>query len=146
MTRRVMTAGGRSRRDHQDLCVSASLSMLGMGQGPGVASESREDGAVLGSPRKGPYSRKLIFSGTSLVIELGVRLPVQGTWIPSLLQEDPTCQRAAEPMHRNYRSLDTLEPLLCNKRSRLTADREQPLLSATRESPWAATTTQHSQK
>ena len=111
-----------------------------------MASESREDGAVLGSPRKGPYSRKLIFSGTSLVIELGVRLPVQGTWIPSLLQEDPTCQRAAELMHRNYRSLDTLEPLLCNKRSRLTADREQPLLSATRESPWAATTTQHSQK
>ena len=29
-------------------------------------------------------------------------LPVQGTWVPSLAQEDPTCCRAAKSMHRNY--------------------------------------------
>ena len=63
---------------------------------------AHEDGAVLGSPRKGLYSHKLIFSGTSLIVELGVCLPAQGTRVPSLLQEDPTCQRAAEPVHRNY--------------------------------------------
>ena len=102
LTRYVMTASGRSHRDHQDLCVSASLCRLGVGQVQVWPVRAREDGAVLGSPRKGPYSHKLIFSGTSLDTELGVHLPVQGTQVPSLLQEDPTCRRAAESMRCNY--------------------------------------------
>ena len=37
--------------------------------------------------------------GTSLVAQwLGVRLPVQGAWVPSLVQEDPTCRGAAGPV------------------------------------------------
>ena len=39
---------------------------------------------------------------TSLVVQwMGVRLPVQGTRGQSLVWEDPTCRRAAEPEHRH---------------------------------------------
>ena len=48
--------------------------------------------------------------GTSLVVQwLGVRLPVQRTQVRSLVQEDPTCRRAAKPMCHNYWPC-TLEP------------------------------------
>ena len=48
--------------------------------------------------------------GTSLVVQwVRIRLPVRGTWVQALGQEDPTCQGATtEPAH--------LEPRLCNKR------------------------------
>ena len=40
---------------------------------------------------------------TSLVVQwLRVCLPVQGTWIQSLVQEDPTHHRATKPMRHNY--------------------------------------------
>ena len=40
---------------------------------------------------------------TSLVAQwLGVRLPMQGTQVRSLVQEDPTCRRATKPMNHNY--------------------------------------------
>ena len=39
---------------------------------------------------------------TSLVIQrLRIRLPVQGPWVQSLMQEDPTCLRAAKHMWHN---------------------------------------------
>ena len=42
-------------------------------------------------------------SRTSLVVLwLGMLLLMQGTWVPSLIQEDSTCCGAAEPMCRNY--------------------------------------------
>ena len=37
-------------------------------------------------------------------------LPMQGTQIQSLIQEDPTCLGATEPMHHNYWSLPALGP------------------------------------
>ena len=41
--------------------------------------------------------------GTSLVAQwLGVRLPVQGTWVRALVREDPTCHGATKPVHLNY--------------------------------------------
>ena len=41
--------------------------------------------------------------GTSLVVQLlRVRLPVHGTWVRSLVQEDLTCWRAAKPMSHSY--------------------------------------------
>ena len=75
--------------------------------------------------------------GTSLVAQwLGIRLPMQGTWIWSLVLEDPTCHGATKPVCHNYRActlepashnywahmpqllkLTCLEPVLCNKRS-----------------------------
>ena len=62
----------------------------------------------------------------SLVVQwLEVCLLMQGTWVQSLVWEDPTCPGATKPGH-------------CNK--------EWPLLTTTRESPNIASKTQHSQK
>ena len=44
-------------------------------------------------------------SGASLVAQwLGIRLPMQGTWVQALVREDPTCRGAAGPMCHYYRS------------------------------------------
>ena len=41
--------------------------------------------------------------GTSLVAQsLRIRLPMQGTWVWSLVWEDPTCCGATKPMCHNY--------------------------------------------
>ena len=43
---------------------------------------------------------------TSLVVQwIGLCQPVQGTWVPSLVQEDSTHHETAKPMRHNYRSL-----------------------------------------
>ena len=90
--------------------------------------------------------------GTSLVVQyLGVCLSMQGTWVQSLVREDPTCHKATKPMCHNYWSPNTLESMLCNDRSHHS---EKPLnrnwragpFSATRENPCAAAKTQHSKK
>ena len=53
--------------------------------------------------------------GTSLVAQwLRIRLPVQGTRVWSLVQEDPTCRRATNPASHNYWSPGDLEPACCN--------------------------------
>ena len=40
---------------------------------------------------------------TSLVAQwLRIRLPVQGTWVRALVQEDPTCCGATKPVRHNY--------------------------------------------
>ena len=115
-------------------------------------------------PRK-PYTR------TSLVAQwLRILLPMQGTRVRALVQEDPICCQAAEPMHHNYwsphplgpvcrdywaRMLQLLKPaclelVLCNKRSHRNEkpahhNEGWPLLAAARGSPCAATKTQRSQ-
>ena len=76
------------------------------------------------------YVFKIKHKGTSLVAQwLRVHLPVQGTWIWSLVQEDSTRHgptksmghnyRACtlEPLSRNYWSPYALEPVCCNRRS-----------------------------
>ena len=41
--------------------------------------------------------------GTSLVAQwLRIRLPMQGTQVRSLVQEDPTCRGATKPVCHNY--------------------------------------------
>ena len=51
-------------------------------------------------------------SGTSLVAQwLRIRLPMQGTWVQSLVREDPTCRGATKPMLPNYWSPCALEPV-----------------------------------
>ena len=41
--------------------------------------------------------------GTSLVVQrLKIHLPMQGTWVRSLVWEDSTSHRASEPMNHNY--------------------------------------------
>ena len=76
-------------------------------------------------------------AGASLVVQsLRIRLPMQGTWVRTLVWEDPTCRRATKPMRHNYWACALepachdywahmpqlpkpvcLEPVLCNKRS-----------------------------
>ena len=42
-------------------------------------------------------------AGASLVVQwLRIRLPVQGTQVQALVQGDPTCCGATEPVHHNY--------------------------------------------
>ena len=39
----------------------------------------------------------------SLVAQwLRIRLPMQGTWVRALVQEDPTCHGATKPVRHNY--------------------------------------------
>ena len=42
-------------------------------------------------------------AGTSLVAQwLRIRLPMHGTWVGALVQEDPTCRGTTKPVHHNY--------------------------------------------
>ena len=43
---------------------------------------------------------------------LRIQLPVQETWVLSLVWENPTCHVAFQPMHHNY-SARALEPSSC---------------------------------
>ena len=53
-------------------------------------------------------------SGTSLVAQwLRIRLPMQGTWVPALVWEDPTCRGATKPVRHNYWAW-ALEPVSHN--------------------------------
>ena len=46
---------------------------------------------------------KTTMRGTSLVAQwLRIHLPMQGTWVRALVQEDPTCRRATKPVRHNY--------------------------------------------
>ena len=68
---------------------------------------------------------KELYTGTSLVAQwLRIRLPMQGTWVPSLVWEDPTSSRATKPLRHNYWARMPqilkpvhLEPMLHNERS-----------------------------
>ena len=52
--------------------------------------------------------------GASLVAQwLRIRLPMQGTWVRALVQEDPTCCGATRPVYHNYWAC-TLEPVSHN--------------------------------
>ena len=63
--------------------------------------------------------------------------------VRSLVQEDPTCCGATEPMCPNYGSPCARE--LCSTREAHTLQLELPPLATTRESLGAAMKTQHSQ-
>ena len=65
--------------------------------------------------------------GASLVVQwLRLYLPMHGTWIPSLVWEDPTCCRVAKPVPHNYWAY--MLPLLKPTPPRAQAlQREQPL-------------------
>ena len=59
-------------------------------------------------------------SGTSLVAQwIRIRLPMQGTWVQSLVREDPTCHGATKPVHHNYWAC-TLEPMCHNYWARVS--------------------------
>ena len=56
----------------------------------------------------------LTLNWPSLVIQwLRICLQIKGTWVLSLIQEDPTCHGATKPMHHSY-WVHALEPMSCN--------------------------------
>ena len=96
---------------------------------------------------------------TSLVAQwLRIRLPMQGTWVWSLVLEDPTWRGAAKPVCHNYWACALepashnywahipqllkpvcLEPVLRHKRSLCTATKSSPRslqLEKARVQPW----------
>ena len=87
--------------------------------------------------------------GLFLVVQrLRIRLPMQGTRVPSLVrghasEERSPCARTTGPRSPRARGLHKRDPAM---RSLHTAAQEQPLLTATGESLGAANKTQHSQK
>ena len=80
--------------------------------------------------------------GIPLVIQgLRIHLPMQGTHVQSLVQEDPTWLEATKPVCHNYWTR-AVEPMLRNKRS---PQWEASVLKL-EGSLHAATETQHNQK
>ena len=78
-------------------------------------------------------------TGTFLVVQwLRIHLPMQGTQVQALVQEDPTCCGATKHVRHNYWAW-ALEPMSHNcwthaPRAR-ALQQEMPLLAATREKP-----------
>ena len=54
--------------------------------------------------REYDYKARLIktFRASLVAQWLRIRLPMQGTWVWSLAQEDATCHVATKPVHHNY--------------------------------------------
>ena len=102
---------------------------------------------------------KISKTQTSLVVQwLRICLPMQGTRVRALVQEDPTCRGATKPVRHNYWACTLepashnywalvpqllkparLEPMLRNRRSHLNEkpvphNEEEPPITATRES------------
>ena len=85
-----------------------------------------------------------------MVQRLRICLPIPGTQVPSLGQEDPTCWGTTKPMGHNFTDAPLLDGSCSTTReaaavrSLQTAPKRKPALAADRESPWAAKKTQHS--
>ena len=74
-------------------------------------------------------STKKTCCGTSLVEQwLRIRLPMQGTRVWSLVQEDPTCHRGSKPVRHNYWAC-ALEPVSHNYWSPRTTTTEPMCLN-----------------
>ena len=57
--------------------------------------------------KRGKFKRKDIIKNTALGVSLvaqwlRIRLPMQGTRVRALVQEDPTCRRATKPVRHNH--------------------------------------------
>ena len=48
------------------------------------------------------WSSKLSGEASLVAQWLRIHLPIQETWVPALVQEDPTCHGAAKPVGHNY--------------------------------------------
>ena len=92
--------------------------------------------------------------GASLVAQwLRICLPVQGTRVQTLVQEDPTCRGGTKPMRHNYwaRVPQLLSPRSATgeataMRSLHTTTKSSPLSPQLEKSPRTAAKTEHSQK
>ena len=93
--------------------------------------------------------KRWIFLGVQWI---RVRLPMQGTWVWSLVLEDPTCHRTTKPVHHNYWALRPRASAPQQKKPPQweawapQLESSPSPLAITRESPHGAMKTQHSQK
>ena len=56
-----------------------------------------------GSAAHFEMNKKIRYIRTSLVAQwIRIYLPMQGTWVQSLISEDPTCLGATKPVCHNY--------------------------------------------
>ena len=81
-----------------------------------------------------PHNKGLFHPRTSLVVQwLRTHLPMPGTQVWSLVQEDPSCLGATKSVCHNF-WIHPLEPVLCNKRMRSlpTTTKSSPLTKAAR--------------
>ena len=70
-------------------------------------SKAGGKGSIPGGGARNPHAsgpiNENIKWGASLVAQwFRIRLPMQGTRVQSLVQEDPTCRRATKPVRHNY--------------------------------------------
>ena len=88
-------------QEHRELTWSLKLCCL----------EDNRSNAFLNFKQRGPHGqRHFIHSGgireeigTSLVVQwIKICLPMQGTWVQSLVGEDPTGHGITKPMHHKY--------------------------------------------
>ena len=87
--------------------------------------------------------------GTFMVVQwLRIFLPMPGTQVQSLVQEDPTCHGATKPMYHNSWAR-ALEPMSHNKRSHHTLRLESSPTSSQLEKAcvyaWKSKTTENKQ-
>ena len=81
---------------------------------------SEEKGVYSGAERELAFKKHWIW--TSLVAQwIRICLPVQGTWVQSLVWEDSTCRRATKPMH-------ALEPVLYKREALAPQLQSKPFL------------------
>ena len=83
-----------------------------------------------------PQNANLKVLGWSSLVAQWIRmcLPLQGTQVRSLVQEDSTCHGATKPMCHNYWSPCALETAAQQEKPQQEAS-EKPLLTATTERP-----------
>ena len=65
---------------------------------------------------------KCTVQASLLVLWLRIHQQMQGTWVLSLVREDPTCRRAAEPVGHTAEA-PALERVLCNGSGQLNEKR-----------------------
>ena len=106
--------------------------------------ESRSMEHISASPSPPAFRLRSYSVWNSLVIQwLRIQLPMQGTWVQSLVWEDPTCLRVTKRMPQLLSLCSRARALQQEK----SVQREPTSLpTAPRERPRAAVKTQHSQK
>ena len=112
----------RALRLNEVLSLNPDLSLTDC-ETPNKIFHSLHLGLLIGKDNDKTDLKELFW--TSLVVQwLRIHLPVQGTWVGSLVGEDPTYRGATKPVSHNSRAWEPqllkpacLEPMLCDKRN-----------------------------
>ena len=64
--------------------------------------DQQEEDRLLFFPGKDSANEKPLTLASPVAQWLRIHLPMQGTWVRALVQEDPTCRGATKPVCHNY--------------------------------------------